>query len=69
LAWRKSGGARRSLGWIPFKVRTGPKGRKDLGIRGWQCPVCEAIHDRDVNAAHNILAAGHRHLAEGILVP
>jgi hypothetical protein len=30
--------------------------------------VCEAIHDRDVNAAHNILAAGHRRLAEGILV-
>ncbi len=22
LAWRKSGGVRRSLGWIPFKVRT-----------------------------------------------
>src|SRR6202047_3159458 len=22
MAWRKSGGARRSLGWIPFKVRT-----------------------------------------------
>src|ERR1700692_2174888 len=22
LAWRKNGGARRSLGWIPFKVRT-----------------------------------------------
>src|ERR1700685_1425649 len=22
LAWRKSGGARRSLGWIPFTVRT-----------------------------------------------
>ena len=22
LAWRKSGGARRSLGWVPFKVRT-----------------------------------------------
>jgi len=49
--------------------RAGPKGRKGLGIRGWQCPVCEAIHDRDVNAAHNILAAGHRRLAEGILVP
>ena len=49
--------------------RAGPKGRKDLGIRGWQCPVCGAIHDRDVNAAHNILAAGHRRLAEGILVP
>jgi putative transposase len=49
--------------------RAGPKGRKDLGIRGWQCTVCGAIHDRDVNAAHNILAAGHRRLAEGILVP
>jgi putative transposase len=51
------------------KSRAGPKGRKDLGIRGWQCTVCEAIHDRDVNAAHNILAAGHRRLAEGILGP
>jgi putative transposase len=49
--------------------RAGPKGRKDLGIRGWQCTVCEAVHDRNVNAAHNILAAGHRRLAEGILVP
>jgi putative transposase len=50
------------------KSRAGPKGRKDLGIRGWQCTVCGAIHDRNVNAAHNILAAGHRRLAEGILV-
>jgi putative transposase len=49
--------------------RTGPKGRQGLGMRGWQCPVCGAIHDRDVNAAHNILAAGHRRLAEEILAP
>jgi putative transposase len=49
--------------------RTGPQGREGLGIRGWQCSHCGAIHDRDVNAAHNILAAGHRRLAEGILVP
>jgi putative transposase len=48
--------------------RAGPKGRKDLGIRGWQCTVCGTVHDRNVNAAHNILAAGHRRLAEGILV-
>jgi len=48
--------------------RTGPKGREGLGIRGWQCRICGAIHDRDVNAAQNILAAGHRRLAEGILV-
>jgi putative transposase len=49
--------------------RAGPQGRKGLGIRGWQCSVCEATHHRDVNAAQNILAAGHRRLAEGILVP
>jgi putative transposase len=49
--------------------RTGPRGREGLGIRGWQCSLCGVIHDRDVNAAQNILAAGHRRLAEGILVP
>jgi putative transposase len=49
--------------------RAGPKGRQDLGIRGWQCTDCGAVHDRDVNAAHNILAAGHRRLAEGNLGP
>jgi putative transposase len=48
------------------KSRTGPKGREGLGMRGWQCSMCGAIHDRDVNAAQNILAAGHRRLAEGI---
>src|SRR5882724_3698825 len=48
--------------------RTGPQGREGLGIRGWQCGVCGAIHDRDVNAAQNILAARHRRLAEEILI-
>jgi putative transposase len=48
--------------------RTGPRGWEGLGIRGWQCSHCGAVHDRDVNAAQNILAAGHRRLAEGILV-
>jgi putative transposase len=45
-----------------------PKGRAGLGIREWTCSVCETVHDRDVNAARNILAAGHRRLAEGITV-
>lgn len=27
---------------------------KDLGVRKWRCPVCESIHDRDLNAAKNI---------------
>ena len=31
---------------------------KDLKIREWECPNCHAIHDRDKNAAKNILMAG-----------
>ena len=35
-----------------------PKGKSDLGIREWKCSECGANHDRDVNAAKNILAIG-----------
>jgi putative transposase len=35
-----------------------PKGMGALGIRHWTCSDCGASHDRDVNAAWNILRAG-----------
>lgn len=38
------------------KARTGPKG--DLSVRKWTCIECGVHHDRDVNAAKNILDRG-----------
>ncbi|HSA49995.1 MAG TPA: RNA-guided endonuclease TnpB family protein, partial [Yinghuangia sp.] len=47
--------------WFPSSKLCGACGtvaaRLPLGVRAWTCG-CGAVHDRDVNAARNILAAG-----------
>jgi putative transposase len=43
---------------------TGPTGLAELKVRVWDCSVCGASHDRDVNAARNLLAEGVRLLSQ-----
>ncbi|AFY75996.1 MAG: IS200/IS605 family element transposase accessory protein TnpB [Hydrococcus sp. C42_A2020_068] len=49
--------------WFPSSKRCGNCGhvvdKLPLNVREWDCPNCGAHHDRDLNAAENILAVGH----------
>lgn len=40
------------------RALTGPTGLDSLVVRAWMCSECGGTHDRDVNAAKNILFAG-----------
>ena len=48
--------------WFPSSKRCGHCGhivdKLPLEIRTWDCPKCGTHHDRDINAAKNVLAAG-----------
>jgi IS605 OrfB family transposase len=48
--------------------RSGPSGLKGLRIREWTCCSCGVVHDRDTNAALNILRSGRRAPVVGIPV-
>lgn len=37
---------------------SGPKGIAEIGVRHWVCSCCGTSHNRDVNAAQNILRVG-----------
>ncbi|WP_321955979.1 RNA-guided endonuclease TnpB family protein [Burkholderia cenocepacia] len=48
--------------WYPSSKRCADCGHTvasmPLKVRAWSCPNCETTHDRDINAARNVLAAG-----------
>lgn len=48
--------------WYPSSKRCSDCGHTvatmPLNVREWACPECGSIHDRDINAARNVLAAG-----------
>jgi transposase len=43
-------------------AKSGPSGVEGLAEREWTCGSCKQTHDRDINAAKNILRLGHETL-------
>lgn len=58
--------------WFPSSKLCSSCGHKadsmPLSVRAWTCPLCGTVHDRDINAAQNLLAVGHTVTACGASV-
>ena len=47
----------------------GPRGLQHLRVRSWACDGCGTLHDRDTNAARNILRSGRNIALLGTEIP
>jgi putative transposase len=56
--------------WLPSSKTCSCCGHKleklSLNIRSWQCPICNTINDRDINASINIAKFAQVKLADGL---
>lgn len=48
---------------------SGPQGVNGLRVRVWECVECGVLHDRDVNAARNILSLGAGRCPQEVGIP
>jgi putative transposase len=59
--------------WFPSSQLCSACGIKDgpkpLSVRTWTCPECGTVHDRDLNAARNILLEGRKTAAGRAALP
>ena len=48
---------------------SGPQGVNGLRVRDWECGECGVLHDRDINAARNILSLGAGRCPQEVGIP
>ena len=70
LAWKNDKEVRKVDRWLASSQNCSVCGHKnpdtkDLKVREWTCPHCGTKHDRDINAARNILMAGTSAIGRG----